>query len=111
MRCRYKNISSPKHVHEFAGSEMIAGSIRHNHRIAGVTGEKIPYGKSHIHRIYTNDDFFFNHHHKIRVRTGPAIYVGKNRHIHYVKGETTTNFGHHHDFKFATFIENPIQGY
>jgi hypothetical protein len=97
------------HVHEFAGSEMIAGKIPHNHRFAGVTSEKIPYGKSHVHAILTNDDFFYNHHHEVGVKTGPAIDVGHGKHIHFVKGETTKNFGHHHDFIFTTFIENPLQ--
>lgn len=97
------------HTHEFAGSGMIAGAIPHNHRFAGVTSEEIPYGKSHIHAILTNDDFFFNHHHEVGVRTGPAIKVGDGKHVHFVEGETTTNFGHHHDFVFTTYIENPLQ--
>ncbi|MDD4801908.1 MAG: YmaF family protein [Syntrophomonas sp.] len=101
--------STATHTHEFAGSEMIASRIPHNHRFAGVTSEAIPRRKSHIHAIYTNDDFYFNHHHEIRVKTGPAIKVGRGKHIHLVEGRTTTDFNHHHDFIFTTFIANPLQ--
>lgn len=97
------------HVHEFAGSVMIAGSIPHNHRFAGVTSEEIPEGDSHVHAILVNTDFFFNHYHEVGIRTGTAIMVDEDKHVHYVEGETTTNFGHDHDFTFTTFIENPLQ--
>ncbi len=41
------------HVHEFTGSTEFAeeGRDRHNHRFAGVTGEAIRYGKSHVYKI------------------------------------------------------------
>lgn len=97
------------HVHEFAGSTTLDGSIIHNHRFAGVTSEAIPCGDSHVHAILVNTDFFFNHYHEVGVRTGPAIYIEGEKHIHYVEGETTLNFGHDHDFAFTTFIENPLQ--
>jgi hypothetical protein len=40
-----------RHVHEFEGSTKLAeqGSDRHNHRFAGVTGQAIRVGKSHVH--------------------------------------------------------------
>lgn len=40
------------HVHEFTGSTEFAeeGRDRHNHRFAGVTGEAIRYGKSHVYK-------------------------------------------------------------
>jgi hypothetical protein len=97
------------HTHEFAGSVQIAGPIPHNHRFAGVSSEAIPYGKSHVHAILVNTDFFFNHYHELGVRTGPAIPIKENKHIHYVEGKTTLNFNHVHDFAFTTFIENPLQ--
>ncbi|HCF49185.1 MAG TPA: hypothetical protein DER60_02815 [Syntrophomonas sp.] len=96
------------HVHEFAGSTTLEGAILHNHRFAGVTSEAIPYRKSHVHAILVNTDFFFNHYHEIGIRTGPAIYIDHDKHIHFVEGETTTNFGHDHDFQFTTFIEDPL---
>jgi hypothetical protein len=99
------------HVHEFAGSVMIAGTIPHTHRFAGVTSEEIPMGDSHVHAILVNTDFFFNHYHEVGLRTGLPIFIEEEggKHIHYVEGETTTNFGHDHDFAFTTFIENPLQ--
>lgn len=97
------------HNHEFAGSVMIAGSIPHTHRFAGVSSQEIPDGDSHVHAILVNTDFFFNHYHEIGIKTGPAIYIKGGKHIHYAKGETTVNFGHDHDFIFTTFIEDPLQ--
>lgn len=99
------------HVHEFLGSTQFAGpgELRHNHRFAGVTSEAIPQGDSHVHAILVNTDFFFNHLHELGVETGPAIPVGEDgKHVHYVKGITTLNFGHVHDFVFATLIEDPL---
>ncbi len=98
------------HVHEFEGSTKLAveGELRHNHRFAGVTSEVIPQGNSHVHAIFTNTDFFFNHLHEVGVLTGPAIPVGNGKHVHFVEGVTTLNFGHVHEFVFATLIENPL---
>lgn len=104
-----KIVNTQTHVHEFAGSTMIAGIIPHNHRFAGVTSEEIPCGDTHVHAILVNTDFFFNHYHEVGIRTGPPIYVDGEKHIHFVQGETTTNFDHDHDFIFTTFIENPLQ--
>ena len=99
------------HVHEFTGSTKFAeeGRNRHNHRFAGVTGEAIRYGKSHVHKIRTNTDFRENHHHEICDTTGPAIRVGNGKHIHLVKGRTTRRDGHVHEFIFTTLIEDPTE--
>jgi hypothetical protein len=105
-----KPSNTQTHVHEFLGSTKLAveGELRHNHRFAGVTSEVIPQGDSHVHAILTNTDFFFNHLHEVGVLTGLAIPVGDGKHVHFVEGETTLNFGHVHDFVFATLIENPL---
>ena len=99
------------HVHEFLGSTKLApkGELRHNHRFAGVTSEAILKGDSHVHAILVNTDFFFNHFHEVGVETGPAIDVGYGKHVHFVKGKTTLNFGHVHEFIFATLIEDPLE--
>ncbi|MDD3889208.1 MAG: YmaF family protein [Syntrophomonadaceae bacterium] len=104
-----QNSDIQTHVHEFAGTGMVAGSIPHTHRFAGVTSEEIPMGDSHVHAILVNTDFFFNHYHEVGIRTGLPIFIEGEKHVHYVEGETTTNFGHDHDFAFTTFIENPLQ--
>ncbi|MDC0759200.1 YmaF family protein [Brevibacillus porteri] len=98
-----------RHVHEFLGSTQLAeeGADRHNHRFAGVTGQAIPRGKSHVHVIRSNTDFF-NHLHRVRIVTGPAIPVGNGKHVHFVSGRTTFNDGHVHRFKFATLIQKPL---
>lgn len=98
------------HVHEFLGSVKIAEKEEdpHNHRFAGVTDEvkKVPGG--HIHKIFTNTDFYEEHHHEICVKTGLQIPVCDGRHIHFVEDTTSFNDGHDHDFIFATLIEDPI---
>lgn len=99
------------HVHEFLGSTRLAEiddpEDVHNHRFAGVSGEAIRRGNSHVHKINTNTDFF-DHFHMIKVTTGPAIPVGNGRHVHFVYGVTTCNDGHMHKFIFATLIDSPI---
>ncbi|WP_127532933.1 YmaF family protein [Paenibacillus kobensis] len=99
------------HVHEFTSSTRLAeeGNDRHNHRIAGVTGQAIPFGSSHIHEIkFSNTDFFDHFHQLKKVFTGPAISVGNGKHVHLVKGMTTLVDGHVHPFKFATLIQSPL---
>ncbi|APQ74068.1 YmaF family protein [Clostridium botulinum] len=97
------------HVHEFLGSTRLAEiqTEPHNHRFAGVSGQAIRSGNSHVHRITTNTDFF-NHFYMINVLSGPAIPVGNGRHVHFVSGVTSFNDGHRHEFIFATLIEAPI---
>ncbi|PYI54003.1 YmaF family protein [Paenibacillus flagellatus] len=99
------------HVHEFTASTKLAeqGNDRHNHRFAGVTGEVIPVGNSHVHEIRLVNTDFLNHHHKVKkIRTGPAIPVGNGKHVHFVTGTTTLNDGHVHRFQFATLIDKPL---
>lgn len=100
---------SQTHVHEFLGSVEIAGAVPHNHRFAGVTSEVIPLpGGGHKHALFSNTDFTVGHLHEVAVETGPAIPVGNGiRHVHFVEDITTIDFGHAHDFKFATLIEDP----
>lgn len=97
------------HVHEFLGSTKLAepGTDRHNHRFAGVTSEVIPRGNSHVHRIVVNTDFL-DHHHRLIIITGPAIRVGNGKHVHFVKGMTTVNDNHRHNFVLSTLIQSPL---
>ncbi len=99
------------HVHEFEQSVKLAemGEDRHNHRVAGVTGEAIPLqGGNHVHEIRTNTDFL-DHFHQICMTTGPAIMIpGTNKHVHLVRGNTTFVDGHVHAFLFTTQIEAPL---
>jgi hypothetical protein len=99
------------HLHEFTGSTLLAeqGADRHNHRFAGVTGQVIPVGKSHVHEIDLTHTDFLNHFHNLKkIRTGLAISVGNGKHVHFVNGMTTLNDGHIHQFKFATLIQKPL---
>lgn len=97
------------HVHEYLGSTKIDVTVvPHNHRFAGVTSEAIPEGNSHVHQLLGNSDFFEAHLHEVGDKTGPAIPVGKGRHVHFVAGTTTLDAGHVHDFIFATLIDDPI---
>lgn len=111
-KCRkHKKSKRQTHVHEFEGSTKLAeeGADRHNHRFAGVTGQVIPAGRSHVHEIDLTRTDFFNHFHKLKkIRTGPAIPVGNGKHVHFVKGMTTFNDEHVHQFNFATLIQKPL---
>ncbi len=104
------DVDCQSHVHEYLGSTRIAEANvdPHNHRFAGVTSEAIQSGRSHVHQLLGNTDFYENHHHEVGARTGEAIWVGEGRHIHFVSGTTTCDDGHMHDFIFGTLIDNPI---
>ena len=100
-----------RHVHEFEGSTKLAeeGNDRHNHRFAGVTGEAIRVGKSHVHEIDFERTDFLDHFHALKkIRTGPAISVGNGKHVHFVSSQTTFNDGHEHRLQFATLIDSPL---
>ncbi|MDF2843929.1 MAG: hypothetical protein K0R00_2355 [Herbinix sp.] len=99
-----------RHVHELVGSVRIADQEDpHNHRFATVTGEAIPCGMNdHYHEVAFRTDFYENHFHEFRGRTGGAVPVG-NRHVHFIESLTTVNDGHRHGFEAATLINNPIE--
>ncbi len=100
-----------KHVHEIQGSVKIAEEEEdpHNHRFCTVSEEACPIGDGqHVHEVCFRTDFFDEHFHEFRGKTGPAIPVG-NRHVHFLESVTSVNDGHRHEFEFATLIENPIE--
>ena len=101
------------HVHEYGESVKLAeeGDDRHNHRVAGVTGEVIPIngGTNHIHKINNDKTDFLDHFHRICIFTVPAIPIpGTNKHVHLVVGRTSINDGHFHEFLFTTQINAPL---
>jgi len=64
----YYSNCSQIHNHEVLGSTMMGEECedRHNHRFATVSGIDIPLpGGNHVHELYTNTDFFSEHHHHI----------------------------------------------
>lgn len=102
------------HVHEYLESTKFAeeGDDKHNHRLAGVTGEAIPIrgGRNHVHKINNDNTDYVDHYHKICVTTSPAISIpGTNKHVHIICGKTTTVDGHCHKFLFTTQIEAPTE--
>jgi hypothetical protein len=48
------------------------------------------------------------HNHRFAGVTGQVIPVGNGKHVHFVKGMTTLNDGHVHQFNFATLIQQPL---
>lgn len=102
-----------QHVHEYSQSVKLAesGDDRHNHRVAGMTGKAIPInnGRNHVHQINDRTDSL-DHIHNIRVTTGPAVRIpGTDKHVHLVRGNTTVNDCHCHEFLFTTQIESPLE--
>jgi hypothetical protein len=98
------------HTHEFEGSTKLAEEAedRHNHRFAGVTTQMIPFPDGHRHVVFTNTDFFENHHHEIGQLSGPPIPVDNGKHVHFFTGNSTIDDGHFHEFQFTTLIDNPL---
>lgn len=100
------------HTHEFTASTQLAleGELRHNHRFAGVTGEAIPAGNNHFHKLKVNTTFDLGHFHQVILETGLGMTVNPSAppdeqvHIHFVEGETTVNGAvlHDHDVMFVT---------
>lgn len=98
------------HNHEFqsiSDYEKNDEGMEHTHRIVGVTGPAIPYGKSHAHRIRVFADTSGEHYHEISDTTGPALYLNDRKHVHLLQGRTTYDDGHKHDYYFITIIEDP----
>jgi hypothetical protein len=98
------------HNHEFQSSadyEKDDEGMEHSHHIAGVTGPAIRYGQSHVHRINTLIDTSGDHYHGISDTTGPALYLNGRKHVHLLRGATTYDDGHKHNYYFTTLIEDP----
>lgn len=98
------------HNHEFQSSvDYIEDNegMEHSHHIAGVTGPSIKYGQSHVHKVDVFIDTSGDHYHEISDTTGPALYVNGRKHIHLLKGTTTYDDGHKHDYYFTTLVEDP----
>lgn len=109
--CECPDDHEQEHVHEVQGSVEIAEREEdpHNHRFATVTGEAKPLGiKDHFHEVKFRTDFYENHYHEFKGRTGGAIQVG-DRHVHFLESITEEADGHQHNFRLATFIDNPIE--
>ena len=100
-----------RHVHEYESSVKLAEECddRHNHRVAGVTGEAIFLRNgNHVHKVNDNTDFL-DHHHRICDTTGPAIPIpGTDKHIHLLRGMTTEADNHRHQYLVTTQIEAPL---
>lgn len=98
------------HNHEFQSStdyEKDNEGMEHSHRIAGVTGPSIRYGQSHVHRTNVLIDTSTDHYHEISDTTGPALYLNGRKHVHLLRGTTTYDDGHTHNYYFTTLIEDP----
>ena len=115
--CRCPRDREQTHVHEVVGSVRLAelGEDPHNHRFAGVTNEVIlvPNGSpgEHFHVFKTTTDFYEDHFHLIRVKTGTNVSVGEGedeRHVHFIDSITEVEGEHYHEFIVATLIQNPI---
>ncbi len=98
-----------RHVHEVLGSVRVAELKEdpHNHRFAGVSGEAILMPGGHVHEVCIRTDFYEDHFHMITAKSGPAIPVGENRHVHFLEGMTSAEDGHCHMLLVASLIDNP----
>lgn len=100
------------HNHEFQSSanyEKDNEGMEHSHRIAGVTGPSIRYGQSHVHKVNVFIDTSSHHYHEISDTTSPALYVNGRKHVHLLRGTTTYDDGHTHNYYFTTLVEDPTE--
>ena len=98
------------HNHEFQTStdyKRDDEGVKHNHNISCITGPAIKCGDSHVHKVEAYTNTFGDHFHKVCDTTGPAIYLPGGKHIHIVKGKTSCNDGHSHNYYIATEAEDP----
>jgi hypothetical protein len=70
--------------------------------MAGVTGNTVGYGGSHIHYYSGVTTFDDGHVHYYRGATGPAIYLPGGDHTHAYCGCTTCDFAHAHAYNDKT---------
>ncbi len=99
-----------RHVHEVQGSVQIAEREEdpHNHRFATVTGEAKPIGNNdHVHEVKFRTDFYENHFHEFKGKTGGMIPVG-DRHVHFLESITEEADEHQHQFRLSTFMNDLI---
>ena len=121
-----------QHNHEITGSTSISGCCEyaHNHRFATVTGDAIPCEGSHVtfpeeyhapelagkeavfhchvHEVKFKTDSCNGHHHEFCGTTEKAVDIGCGKHIHLLKGCTSYDANHKHEFIVSTDMENPI---
>lgn len=105
-----ENYERKGHNHEFQSSvdyEKDDEGMEHSHHIAGVTGPAIKYGQSHVHKVYGFADTSTDHYHEINDTTSTALYINEKKHVHVLRGKTTYDDGHKHDYYFTTLIEDP----
>lgn len=108
--CDSSNTAIRNHNHEFSAVtayERDDEGVRHNHSIKGVTGRAIRYGRTHVHKVEEFVTSTRDHFQAICDTTGPAIYFSDGKHIHLIKGKTTREDGHQHDYYFVTQVEDP----
>ena len=58
-------------------------------------------------KIQVLTDTSGDHYHEIGNTTSTALYLNGKKHIHLLKGQTTYDDGHKHDYYFTTQIEDP----
>lgn len=99
-----------RHIHEIQGNvDAVEDSdYSHTHNFISITDEAIPIGsQDHIHEVRFKTDTYENHSHEFSGKTTGAIPIG-DRHVHFLKSETTSDADHKHTFSLVTFLDNTI---
>lgn len=96
------------HGHEVRGY-VKAGEENHYHQYAFITANATPINeKDHVHSVYFRTDLVDGHYHEYMGTTLGAVEIG-DRHIHYIKDNTTKKLGHSHEFMLVTYVDNPAK--
>lgn len=100
----------PGHTHEYSAVCAYAAENfpQHNHRFTGLSGPSLPEGRSHVHMVESRSDYAGRHFHSISAKSGPALYVCENKHIHLVTCVTSEYSGHNHQIIFTTSVNDPM---
>jgi len=80
------------HAHTVSGTIPCAKFPGHRHKVCGTTGPAITSTNGHIHEFHTDTTpcACGRHIHPIKLKTGPAIFIGrdKTQHYHCLEGQT-----------------------
>ncbi|HEX7715107.1 MAG TPA: YmaF family protein [Bacillota bacterium] len=87
------------HVHAY--SLAVHPQNGHSHLAMGLTGPALPIPGGHFHQLAGYVSRKDGHIHSYSLSTSPAMQIAgaSERHVHYFRGETSHNDGHHHEME------------
>lgn len=99
------------HNHEVQGlsSVNVMDCQAHAHRYNAVTRMSTNNGRNHTHEVEIDTVSELGHMHCFKGRTGPAIQLGNDRHVHCITGNFNRSMGHNHQFTLTTMQNSHVE--